>query len=117
RLGVDHHAAHAAGRAGGALALQRGARRPPAAGAAAGTLTAVGIRRGLVRPVLARRRRGLGGLRLRLVGRRPELDALGRAGAEIADAEIARGTRALRARAAVLAGLLDLLARQRGVGH
>src|SRR5918998_1403986 len=102
RLGVDDHAPDAAGRAGGALALQRGA-RGPARGAAlvAATAAAVGLLIGL----------GLGaGLRRH---------ALRRAGAEVADAEIAR-------RAQLLArGLLGplavrvlrlLLAGERGVG-
>jgi hypothetical protein len=113
-LGVDDHAAHAAGRAGGALALQRGA-RGPAPGTAA---LAARVLRALGRALavgLGRRR----GLRLgRLVGGGTQLGALGRAGAEVANAEVARRARPLLlGGGAVVARLLDLLARERGVGH
>ena len=97
-LGVDHDAPHAAGGAGGALALQRGARRRRGRLVAAGLAVAAGL--------------GLG-LRLGL-----RLHALGRARAEVADAEVARraqlGARRGLGLGAVRARLL--LAGQRGVG-
>ena len=83
-LGVDHHAAHAAGRAGGALALQRGAGRAPVARRRRRRRR---LRGALVALVAGRGR--LLGRGLRQVGGRAQLDALGRAGAEVADAEVA----------------------------
>ena len=96
RLRVDHDAAHAAGRAGGALALERGAR-----GASRGALVAAG---------------GLVAVRLRLRLRRHPLR---RAGAEVADAEIAGraqlGARGRRLRALAVRVLRLLLAGERRV--
>ena len=110
-LRVDDDAAHAAGRAGRALALQRGAGGPArAVVATVAAATAVAACGGLL---LAAGRLRLGlGLRLRL-------HALGRAGAEVADAEIA-GRAQLRARRLLRLGavrLRHLLAGQRRVGQ
>src|SRR5918994_211087 len=104
-LRVDDDAPHAAGRAGSALALERGAR-----GTARAVVAAVAVAVAGARAVAAGRRLGL---RLGL-----RLHALGRACAEGADAEIA-GRAQLLARGRLGLGAVrgDLLAGQRGVGQ
>src|SRR5918994_1835253 len=104
-LRVDDDAPHAAGRAGSALALERGAR-----GTARAVVAAVAVAVAGARAVAAGRRLGL---RLGL-----RLHALGRACAEVADAEIA-GRAQLLARGRLGLGAVrgDLLAGQRGVGQ
>src|ERR671910_2249416 len=104
-LRVDDDAPHAAGRAGSALALERGARGTARAVVAAFAVAVAGAR-----AVAAGRRLGL---RLGL-----RLHALGRACAEVADAEIA-GRAQLLARGRLGLGAVggDLLAGQRGVGQ